>query len=66
MEQNRVCNIPGSDREMVKVMSTANWDKMNNNSSVKDDIKQLTGEEIAIAKQETEGKLFLHGNSLNK
>ena len=65
-EQHRVHNIQDVDREMVEVMFTANWDKMNNNSSVKDDIKQLTGEEIAIAKQETEGKLFLHGNSLNK
>jgi hypothetical protein len=66
-EQNRVLNIQGIDREMVEVMFTANWDKMNNNSSVKDDIKHLTREQIDGAKQEKKGvKLLLHGNSLNK
>ena len=56
-EQNRVHNIQGVDREMVEVMFTANWDKMDNNISVKDDIKHLTREQIASAKQETRSKI---------
>ena len=42
---------------MVEVMNTANWYKMNSNSSVKDDIKELTWEQIARAKQEKRRKI---------
>jgi hypothetical protein len=50
--QNNMLDLQGIDREMVDVKYTANWNRMDNNSSVKEDIKLLTREEMARAKQE--------------